>query len=149
MFKYRHYLWVALVSLATLWFSHVSAGQSQLYEVGIACAGSTSVTSVKYLSADNDFDAQGRARDMLYNNTEYRSRQCGIKYIKNSSSSNSQQKDRNYEVGIVCEGSGNLTSVKYFSAPSDLEAENRARDILYRNTEFNNRRCGVKYLRPS
>jgi hypothetical protein len=125
------------------------AGQSQQYEAGIVCADSTSLTDVKYLSANSDFEAQSQVRDMLYNNTGYRGRQCVIKYVKNTSAKTAPQKDRTYELGIVCEKSSSVTDVKYLSAPSDLEAENRAREILYNNTGYSNQRCAIKYLRPS
>ena len=48
---------------------------------------------------------------------------------------------------VICEKSSSIASVKYFSAKSDLDAENEARDIIRNNTEFSNQRCGVKYLK--
>lgn len=133
-----------LFTICALLSSLCLAGQ---YEAGIVCPNSPSLTDVKYLSANNDFDAQGQVREILNNNTQYRGRQCSIKYLKNTSGKSTPQKDRSYELGIICEKSSSVASVKYFSAKSDLDAENEARDIIRNNTEFSNQRCGVKYLK--
>jgi hypothetical protein len=133
-----------LATICALLSSLCLAGQ---YEAGIVCPGSPTLTDVKYLSANNDFDAQGQVREMLYNNTQYKGRKCSIKYLKNTSGKSTPQKDRSYELGIICEKSSNIASVKYFSAKSDLDAENEARDIIRNNTEFSNQRCEIKYLK--
>ena len=121
-----------------------SARPSFSYNARIQC-GNTSVTNNEYFSAKNDMEARNEVMRLLNNNTGYRGKGCKLIELtsdapQNRSSSNS------YEVRIQCGGSSS-GSTHYFSASSDLEAENEARRILNNNTGYRGKSCQVTELR--
>ncbi len=137
--KMSKLLVIALLQMATI---HVSfANPSYSYNARIQC-GNSSTTNNEYFSAANDMEAKNEVMRIINNNTSYRGRGCKLIELTSNKPQPKQQQSRSYEVRIQC-GSSSSGSWEYFSANSDLEAENEARRILNNNTGYRGKGCQI------
>lgn len=124
---------------------HIAFAQSNYsYNARIQC-GNSSSTNNEYFRAKNDTEAKNEVMRLINSNTGYRGKGCRLVELTsdapmNKSSSNS------YEARIQCAGSSSGTT-EYFSANSDLAAENEARRILNNNTGYKGKNCRVTEMR--
>lgn len=79
---------------------------------------------------------------LMNNNTGYKGRGCKLVELNSDKPQPRQQQSKSYEVRIQC-GNSSSGSTEYFSANSDLEAENEARRILNNNTGYKGRGCQI------
>ena len=93
-------------------------------------------------------EAKNEVRRLLNNNTGYKGRNCQLLELTSdaSRSQNQQLTSKSYEVRIQC-GRRSAASTEYFSANSDLEAENEARRILNNNSSYRGRGCEITEIR--
>ena len=132
-------------TLISICLSPVSYSQPRnTYNARIQCANS-SITNNEYFSASNDMEAKNEVMRIINNNTGYRGRGCKLIELTSDKPQSRQQQSRSYEVRIQC-GSSSSGGWEYFSANSDLEAENEARRILNNNTGYRGRGCQITEL---
>lgn len=132
-------LLIALIHAASMQMSY--ANPSYSYNARIQC-GNSSTTNNEYFSAANDMEAKNEVMRIINNNTGYRGRGCKLLELTSNKPQTKQQQSKSYEVRIQC-GSSSSGSWEYFSANSDLEAENEARRILNNNTGYRGRGCQI------
>ena len=112
------------------------------YNARIQCGSNNSVTNNEYFYASTDMEAKNEVMRILNSNTSYRGRGCKLIDLTSNKPQPQRSQSKSYEVRIQCGGSSS-GSTQYFSADSDLEAENEARRILNNNTAFRGRNCQV------
>lgn len=111
------------------------------YNARIQC-GNSSSTNNEYFYASNDMEAKNEVMRLMNNNTSYRGRGCRLIELNSDKPQPKRQQSKSYEVRIQCGNSGS-TSTEYFSANSDLEAENEARRIINNVTSYRGRGCQI------
>ena len=136
---------VLLFVLQVLLMPSSNAANSYGYNVRIQC-GNSNVTNNEYFSAANDMEARNEVMRLLNNRTDYRGRGCRLIELTSDRPQPKRQQSRSYEVRIQCGSNSSSGSTQYFSADSDLEAENEARRILNNNTSFRGRGCQIVEL---
>lgn len=137
----------ALVLMLCLFgcFSGPAFAQSSFsYHARIQC-GSGSVTYSEYFSAKSDLEARNEVMRLLNHHTGYRGKGCQLIEL-NSDAAQNRHSSNSYEVRIQCAGS-NSGSTHYFSASSDLMADNEARRILNNHTGYRGKNCQVTEMR--
>ena len=112
------------------------------YNARIQCGNNNSVTNNEYLYASTDMEAKNEVMRILNSNTSYRGRGCKLIDLTSNKPQPQKTQSKSYEVRIQC-GNSSSGSTQYFSADSDLEAENEARRILNNNTAFRGKNCQV------
>ncbi len=112
------------------------------YNARIQCGSNNSVTNNEYFYASTDMEAKNEVMRILNNNTSYRGRGCKLIDLTSNKPQPQKNQSKSYEVRIQC-GNSSSGSTQYFSADSDLEAENEARRILNNNTAFRGKNCQV------
>ncbi len=112
------------------------------YNARIQCGSNNSVTNNEYFYASTDMEAKNEVMRILNSNTSYRGRSCKLIELTSNKPQPQRTQSKTYEVRIQC-GNSNSGSMQYFSADSDLEAENEARRILNNNTAFRGKNCQV------
>lgn len=128
--------------LVTFFLSTACQADSKYsYNARIQCSNSTS-TNNEYFYASNDLEAKNEVMRLLNNNTGYKGRGCKLIELTSDKPRPRQQQSKSYEVRIQC-GSSSSGSWEYFSANSDLEAENEARRILNNNTGYRGKGCQI------
>jgi hypothetical protein len=126
-------------------FSSVAFAQpSYSYNARIQC-GNSNTTNNEYFRAKNDMEARNEVARLLNNNTGYRGKGCRLIELT-SDAPKGGSSTTSYEVRIQCGGSSS-GSTHYFSASSDLEAENEARRILNNNTGYKGKSCQITEIR--
>ena len=118
------------------------------YSVAIQCGSNNSVTNNEYFYASTDMEAKNEVMRILNNNTSYRGRGCKLIELTSNKPQPKISETKTYEVQIQC-GNSSSGSTQYFSADSDLEAENEARRILNNNTAFRGKNCQVTEMNRS
>lgn len=132
---------IAVVSC--IFFSKLSiAVDSYTYSARIQC-GNSSVTNAEYFLAANDMDAKNEVMRLLKNRTDYRGRACRLIDLTSDKPHSMKNQSKSYEIRIGCGSNSSSGSTQYFSADSDLEAENEARRILNNNTAFRGKGCQI------
>jgi hypothetical protein len=121
------------------------AGNNYGYNARIQC-GNSNVTNNEYFSAANDMEARNEVMRLMNNRTDYRGRGCRLIELTSDRPQPARKQSRSYEVRIQCGSNTSSGSTQYFSADSDLEAENEARRILNNNTSFRGRGCQIVEL---
>ena len=112
------------------------------YNARIQCGSNNSVTNNEYFYASTDLEAKNEVMRILNSNTSYRGRGCKLIDLTSNKPQPQKNQSKSYEVRIQC-GNSSSGSTQYFSADSDLEAENEARRILNNNTAFRGKNCQV------
>ena len=112
------------------------------YNASIQCGSHNSLTNNEYFYALTDMEAKNEVMRILNNNTSYRGRGCKLIELTSNKPQSQQTQSKTYEVRIQC-GNSSSGSTQYFSADSDLEAENEARRILNNITAFRGKNCQV------
>ena len=112
------------------------------YNARIQCGSNNSVTNNEYFYASTDMEAKNEVMRIMNSNTSYRGRGCKLIDLTSNKQQPKQTQSKTYEVRIQC-GNSSSGSTQYFSADSDLEAENEARRILNNNTAFRGKNCQV------
>lgn len=112
------------------------------YNARIQCGSNNSVTNNEYFYASTDMEAKNEVMRILNSNTSYRGRGCKLIELTSNKPQPQRVQSKTYEVRIQC-GNSSSGSTQYFSADSDLEAENEARRILNNNTAFRGKNCQV------
>ena len=112
------------------------------YNARIQCGSNNSVTNNEYFYASTDMEAKNEVMRILNSNTSYRGRGCKLIELTSNKPQPQRTQSKTYEVRIQC-GNSSSGSMQYFSADSDLEAENEARRILNSNTAFRGKNCQV------
>ena len=112
------------------------------YNARIQCGSNNSVTNNEYFYASTDMEAKNEVMRILNSNTSYRGRGCKLIELTSNKPQPQRTQSKTYEVRIQC-GNSSSGSMQYFSADSDLEAENEARRILNNNTAFRGKNCQV------
>ena len=112
------------------------------YNARIQCGSNNSVTNNEYFYASTDMEAKNEIMRILNSNTSYRGRGCKVIELTSNKPQPQRSQSKSYEVRIQC-GNSSSGSTQYFSADSDLEAENEARRILNNNTAFRGKNCQV------
>jgi hypothetical protein len=97
----------------------------------------------EYFYASTDMEAKNEVMRILSSNTSYRGRGCKLIELTSNKPQPQQTQSKTYEVRIQCGNNSSSGSTQYFSADSDLEAENEARRILNNNTAFRGKNCQV------
>lgn len=115
------------------------------YNARIQCGSNNSVTNNEYFYASTDIEAKNEVMRILNSNTSYRGRGCKLIELTSNKPQPQRSQSKTYEVRIQC-GSSSSGSTQYFSADSDLEAENEDRRILNNNTAFRGKNCQVTEL---
>jgi hypothetical protein len=115
------------------------------YNARIQC-GNSSTTNNEYFYASNDMEAKNELMRLMNNNTAYKGRGCKLVELNSDKPQSRQQQSNSYEVRIQC-GNSSSSSTEYFSAYSDLEAENEARRILNNNTGYRGRGCQITEMK--
>ena len=115
------------------------------YNARIQCGSNNSVTNNEYLYASTDMEAKNEVMRILNSNTGYKGRGCKLIELTSNKPQPQRSQSKTYEVRIQC-GSNSSGSTQYFSADSDLGAENEARRILNNNTAFRGKNCQVTEL---
>jgi len=134
---------VARLQSVAIQISHASPSYS--YNARIQC-GNSSTTNTEYFSAANDMEAKNEVLRILNYNTGYKGRGCKLIELTSNKPQAMQQQRKSYEVRIQC-GNSSSGSMEYFSADSDLEAENEARRILNNNTGYKGKGCQITEMR--
>jgi hypothetical protein len=88
-------------------------------------------------------EAKNEVMRILNSNTSYRGRGCKLIELTSNKPQPQRVQSKSYEVRIQCGSNSSSGSTQYFSADSDLEAENEARRILNNNTAFRGKNCQV------
>lgn len=122
------------------------AAPSYSYNARIQCGNNTSITNNEYFSAANDMEAKNEVMRRLNNRTDYRGRGCRLIELTSDKPQSKHQQSKSYEVRIQCGSNSSSGSTQYFSADSDLGAENEARRILNNNTAFRGKGCQIMEL---
>ena len=112
------------------------------YNARIQCGSNNSVTNNEYFYASTDMEAKNEVMRLMNSNTSYRGRGCKLIDLTSNKPQPQKTQSKSYEVRIQC-GNSSSGSTQYFSADSDLEAENEARRILNNNTAFRGKNCQV------
>lgn len=112
------------------------------YNARIQCGSNNSVTNNEYFYASTDMEAKNEVMRILNSNTSYRGRGCKLIELTSNKPQPQRVQSKFYEVRIQC-GNSSSGSMQYFSAESDLEAENEVRRILNNNTSFRGKNCQV------
>ena len=112
------------------------------YNARIQCGSNNSVTNNEYFYASTDMEAKNEVMRILNSNTSYKGRGCKLIDLTSNKPQPQRSQSKSYEIRIQCGGSSS-GSTQYFSADSDLEAENEARRILNNNTAFRGKNCQV------
>ena len=113
------------------------------YNARIQCGSNNSVTNNEYFYASTDMEAKNEVMRILNSNTSYRGRGCKLIDLTSNKPQPQKTQSKSYEVRIQCGSNSSSGSTQYFSADSDLEAENEARRILNNNTAFRGKNCQV------
>ena len=119
-----------------------SAENRYSYNARIQCGSNNSVTNNEYFYASTDMEAKNEVMRIMNSNTSYRGRGCKLIDLTSNKPQPQKNQSKSYEVRIQC-GNSSSGSTQYFSADSDLEAENEARRILNNNTAFRGKNCQV------
>ena len=112
------------------------------YNARIQCGSNNSVTNNEYFYASTDMEAKNEVMRIMNSNTSYRGRGCKLIELTSNKPQPQRTQSKSYEIRIQC-GNSSSGSTQYFSADSDLEAENEARRILNNNTAFRGKNCQV------
>jgi hypothetical protein len=121
---------------------YAQLGQS--YTARIQCSGK-SATQLEYLTARNDMEAQNEVNQRLNSSSAYRGQGCKVIELSSSSPNRGASQRRSYELKIQCAGSS-AGHIHYFSADSDLEAQNEARRIMNNNSGYRGKSCQIAEL---
>ena len=113
------------------------------YNARIQCGNNNSVTNNEYFYASTDMEAKNEVMRILNSNTSYRGRGCKLIELTSNKPQPQRSQSKSYEIRIQCGSNSSSGSTQYFSADSDLEAENEARRILNNNTAFRGKNCQV------
>ncbi len=113
------------------------------YNARIQCGSSNSVTNNEYFYASTDMEAKNEVMRIMNSNTSYRGRGCKLIELTSNKPQPQRVQSKSYEIRIQCGSNSSSGSTQYFSADSDLEAENEARRILNNNTAFRGKNCQV------
>ena len=113
------------------------------YNARIQCGSNNSVTNNEYFYASTDMEAKNEVMRILNSNTSYRGRGCKLIDLTSNKPQPQKTQSKSYEVRIQCGSNSSSGSTQYFSADSDLEADNEARRILNNNTAFRGKNCQV------
>ena len=127
-------------------FQSAFSATSYSYNARIQCGSNTSITNNEYFYAANDIEAKNEVMRLLNNRTDYRGRGCRLIELTSNKPQPMQKQSKSYEVRIQCGSNTSSGSTQYFSADSDLEAENEARRILNNNTAFRGKGCQIMEL---
>ena len=133
-----------IVFLVVIQFAMMQVSYAQKrysYNARIQC-GNSSTTNNEYFYASNDMEAKNEVMRLMNNNTGYKGRGCKLVELTSDKPQSKQQQSKSYEVRIQC-GNSSSGSTEYFSANSDLEAENEARRIINNVTSYRGRGCQV------
>ena len=142
MHIYVRVLFVFIVSTSCL--SSI-ADNRYSYNARIQCGSNNSVTNNEYFYASTDMEAKNEVMRIMNSNTSYRGRGCKLIDLTSNKPQPQKNQSKSYEVRIQC-GNSSSGSTQYFSADSDLEAENEARRILNNNTAFRGKNCQVTVI---
>jgi hypothetical protein len=124
---------------------HQAFAQSNYsYNARIQCGNSGS-TNNEYFRAKNDTEAKNEVMRLLNNNTGYRGKGCRLIELTSDAPQN-KKSSNSYEARVECAGSSG-SKTEYFSADSDMAAENEVRRILNNNTGYKGKNCRVTELR--
>ena len=118
----------------------VFAQERYSYNAKIQC-GNSSTTANEFFSASSDIEAKNEVSRLLNNNTGYRGKSCRLIELT-SNAPQKQQASTSYEVKIKCRNSSGQNT-EFFSANSDLDAENEARRILNSNSGYSGKGCQI------
>ena len=113
------------------------------YNARIQCGSNNSVTNNEYFYASTDMEAKNEVMRILNSNTSYSGRGCKLIDLTSNKPQPQKTQSKSYEVRIQCGSNSSSGSTQYFSADSDLEADNEARRILNNNTAFRGKNCQV------
>ena len=125
-----------LLIFVVLFQTSALADNRYSYNARIQCGSSNSVTNNEYFYASTDMEAKNEVMRILNSNTSYRGRGCKLVELTSNKPQPQRVQSKSYEVRIQCGNNSSSGSTQYFSADSDLEAENEARRILNNNTAF-------------
>ena len=131
-----------LLIFVVLFQTSALADNRYSYNARIQCGSNNSVTNNEYFYASTDMEAKNEVMRILNSNTSYRGRGCKLIDLTSNKPQPQKTQSKSYEVRIQC-GNSSSGSTQYFSADSDLEAENEARRILNNNTAFRGKNCQV------
>ena len=140
MHTYVKVLFVFIISTSCL---SSFADNRYSYNARIQCGSNNSVTNNEYFYASTDMEAKNEVMRILNSNTSYRGRGCKLIELTSNKPQPQRSQSKSYEVRIQCGNNSSSGSTQYFSADSDLEAENEARRILNNNTAFRGKNCQV------
>ena len=133
---------IFLTLVVAAWCLSSFADNRYSYNARIQCGSNNSVTNNEYFYASTDMEAKNEVMRIMNSNTSYRGRGCKLIDLTSNKPLPKQTQSKTYEVRIQC-GNSSSGSMQYFSADSDLEAENEARRILNNNTAFRGKNCQV------
>ena len=132
-----------LLIFVVLFQTSALADNRYSYNARIQCGNNNSVTNNEYFYASTDMEAKNEVMRILNSNTSYRGRGCKLIDLTSNKPQPQKTQSKSYEVRIQCGSNSSSGSTQYFSADSDLEAENEARRILNNNTAFRGKNCQV------
>ncbi len=134
-----------LLIFVVLFQTSALADNRYSYNARFQCGSNNSVTNNEYFYASTDMEAKNEVMRILNSNTSYRGRGCKLIDLTSNKPQPQPQRvqSKSYEVRIQCGSNSSSSSTQYFSADSDLEAENEARRILNNNTAFRGKNCQV------
>ena len=132
-----------LLIFVVLFQTSALADNRYSYNARIQCGNNNSVTNNEYFYASTDMEAKNEVMQILNSNTSYRGRGCKLIDLTSNKPQPQKTQSKSYEVRIQCGSNSSSGSTQYFSADSDLEAENEARRILNNNTAFRGKNCQV------
>lgn len=119
------------------------------YSARIQCGNNSGITNNENFYASTDMEAKNEVMRIMGSNTSYRGKNCKLIDVVSSRPQQQQKQSKSYEVRIQCGSSSSSGSTQYFSADSDLEAENEARRILNNNTAFRGKGCQVTEIKSN
>ena len=132
-----------LVIFVILFQPTAHADNRYSYNARIQCGNVNSVTNNEYFYASTDMEAKNEVMRIMNSNTSYRGRGCKLIDLTSNKPQPQKTQSKSYEIRIQCGSNSSSGSTQYFSADSDLEAENEARRILNNNTAFRGKNCQV------
>jgi hypothetical protein len=132
-----------LLIFIVLYQTSALADNRYSYNARIQCGNNNSVANNEYFYASTDMEAKNEVMRILNSNTSYRGRGCKLIELTSNKPQSQRVQSKSYEVRIQCGSNSSSGSTQYFSADSDLEAENEARRILNNNTAFRGKNCQV------
>ena len=145
--KKHHATLIFCIAVGHLSSFSTFAQSGNSYNARIQCSNNNTINN-EYFSAANDMDAKNEVRRLLNNNTGYKGRNCRLLELTSDArrSQDQQPISKSYEVRIQC-GRTSAGGTEYFSANSDLDAENEARRILNNNSGYRGRGCEITEIR--